>query len=210
VRKLSKCEQLHMAVQDNDLDKVRMLLTTKNVNSILGGYAPLHWAAQEGFIEVAEILIETGADLNIKDDSGFSPLYKALDHMEMAELLVSKGADVNLRRNNNSTPLVTACAYGRSEMVDLLIRSGADVNASDDYGDTPIVFAVIYGHYDIVERLIKEGADINVEGVDVDVDETLRLKLPEIAKNHNHMDVYDLLVSNMRTTSNETKRDDKK
>lgn len=185
-----------MAVQDNDLDTIRKLLTKKNVNSILGGYAPLHWAVQEGFIEAAEMLIAAGADLNIKDDCGCSPLYKAVgeNHVEIAKLLIEKGADVDARDDENDIPLSIACAYGKSEMADLLIRSGADVNAANDDGNTPIVYAVIYGHCDIVERLIEEGADINVEGVDVDVNEEQKLKLPDIAKNHSHMDIYNLLI----------------
>jgi len=38
------------------------------------GWTPLHWATQEGCLEVAKILVSFGADVNAKDNAGWTPL----------------------------------------------------------------------------------------------------------------------------------------
>lgn len=197
--KHDEAEQLHIAVQHNEIDTVRRIVNNVNANSVLGGYAPLHWAAQEGYLEMAELLIDAGADLNVRDDCGFSPLHKAVGENDtnMAKLLIAKGADVNSYDEINGTPLFTACAHNRLSISELLLSSGADVNVCDKYGNSPIVYAVIRGHYDIVKQLIRYHANIDVKGIDVDEDDKMELKLTEIAQNHKHKDVYDLLVKNV-------------
>ena len=188
--------KLHRAVQQNDLIETRKWLTRENVNSTLGGdYTPLHWASQEGFIEIAQVLIEMGAGLNIKDDYGFSPLHKAVgeNHIELARLLIDKGANVDSRDEGEGTLLSTACTYNLSLMVSLLIDSGAMIDAIDKYGNTPLVYAVIRGHYDIVKLLISKGVNLDIKGIDVDENEEAKIDLIDIAKNHGYQDICDLL-----------------
>ncbi len=193
--KTNRNERLQHAVQINNVAEARKLLSKDNVNSILDGYSLLHWAAQEGYIEIAKVLITVGADLNIKDDCGFSPLHKAVgeNQVDLVRLLINNGADVDVLDETCSTPLFIACSYGIETMVNLLIGSKATINVYDSYGNSPIVYAVIYGHFEIVKTLINKGADISIEGVDVDEEECKKLKLSEIAQNHNYMDIYSLL-----------------
>lgn len=42
------------------------------------GYSPLHWAIQEGYLDIVRLLIESGADLEKQNREGFSPLHIAL------------------------------------------------------------------------------------------------------------------------------------
>jgi len=60
----------------------------------------LHYAVDDGLIDVAKILIEKGKiPLNTLDQSGWSPLHLAAGHnnLEMVTLLIGKGADVNIK-----------------------------------------------------------------------------------------------------------------
>lgn len=67
------------------------------VPSPSGAMTPLHFAAREGRLEIARILVDAGADLNARSANGTGPLVLAItnNHIELALFLVGKGADVN-------------------------------------------------------------------------------------------------------------------
>ena len=62
-----------------------------------GGFTPLLYAAREGCVECAQILVEAGADLNKADPEGISPLLMAImnERFDLAAYLIRKGADPN-------------------------------------------------------------------------------------------------------------------
>jgi ankyrin repeat protein len=101
----------------------------------------LFLAVRYGQKEVAELLIEKGADVNAKNNYGETPLAYALNNKEIADLLIAKGADVNAKGDFGGTPLHEAAGSGHKETAKLLIEKGADVNAKDDDGETPLDFA---------------------------------------------------------------------
>jgi len=71
--------------------------------------------------------LAAGADVNAKDDNGWTPLYWSADkgHKYLAELLIAKGADVNVRGFLGMTPLNMADDEGEKEIADLLRKHGA-------------------------------------------------------------------------------------
>jgi len=58
------------------------------------GYAPLHWACYFGYADVAELLLDSGANPNLISDTARTPLEiaKAMDYDKIAELLRKHGA----------------------------------------------------------------------------------------------------------------------
>lgn len=80
---------------------------------------------------IVQILLSNGADINLCDDYGASPLYKACEHGydSIAQILLSKGADINLCLKNGASPLHIACKNKFESMVQLLVSKGADINA---------------------------------------------------------------------------------
>jgi len=81
-----------------------------------------------------------GADVNAKDEDGWTPLHFAATK-EIVELLINEGADVNAKNKWGGTPLHAAATNGKKETVELLIAADADVNAKAKDGKTPLDMA---------------------------------------------------------------------
>ncbi len=89
---------LQKAIKKGDIKKVTELLDKgANINEWNYG-TPLIMAASTGRLEIAKLLIERGADLNMIGQNGWTALgcAAANGHVELIDLLISKGADVNL------------------------------------------------------------------------------------------------------------------
>ena len=143
---------LHKAAREGDADRVRKLLdagadvngrnSSKAVKLLSGGtplqWTSLHYAAYYGHLEIAEILISRGADLDADDPYYSTPLYLAVEegHPEVVEFLISKGAKVNVKSSSSGyTPLHRA-AWGPVAL--MLLEKGAKVNARDNDGKTAL------------------------------------------------------------------------
>lgn len=159
-------------------DVVTILESGANVNAInnfmrayVNGYTPVMYATINNDKELAELLINYGADINMKctgRHAGQTSLMLAAEHnsKETAELLIQHGADVNVKTEwcgyEDCTALMFAAWYGAKETAELLIKYGADVNAVRKDGRTALMFAVLGNKKEIVKLLIENGADISI------------------------------------------------
>ena len=86
----------------------------------------IHQAANDGNIEAVKKHLAAGADVNAKEDNGFTPLHEAANqgHKEIAELLIAKGANVNAKDEKGYTPLDQSALWGHKETADLLRKHG--------------------------------------------------------------------------------------
>ncbi|KAI8010615.1 26S proteasome non-ATPase regulatory subunit 10 [Camellia lanceoleosa] len=109
------------------------------------GWAPLHSASSSGNLEIVEILLSSGANVNLKNNGGRTALHYAASKgwLKIAEILLSHGANINLKDKVGCTPLHRAASTGNSELYELLIEEGAEVDAIDKTGQTPLMSAVI-------------------------------------------------------------------
>jgi ankyrin repeat protein len=157
------CGEIHDAAKAGDLAKVKALL--KDNPKLVSrkdshyDYTPLHYAAQAGHKDMAELLLANKADVNAKDKFGMTPLHDATvrGHKEVAELLLAKRAQVNARDMDNWTPLHFAASNGHKDVAELLLSNGARINAKDVKGRTPLSLAVGTHHEDVVELLRRHG-----------------------------------------------------
>ena len=101
------------------------------------GFAPLHFAVQEGNREVVNLLIWKGADVDAKDDDGGTPLYFAAmtGHKEVVKLLIAAGADVNAKDVGSNTPLDMAIMENQTETADLLRKHGGKTKKELEVAD---------------------------------------------------------------------------
>ena len=130
------------------------------------GNTPLHLAAandKKG--AVVRRLINAGADVNAKDNYGWTPLSCASKNgnLDVVIALMGAGADVNAKAKDDHCiiPLHLASNNGHTDIVTALINIGADINAKTKDKSTPLHSASIAGRTDIVIALINAGADVN-------------------------------------------------
>ncbi|OUM61947.1 hypothetical protein PIROE2DRAFT_22380, partial [Piromyces sp. E2] len=94
------------------------------------GQTPLMIASQLNNEVIAEFLIEKGAEIDVKDNNGITPIMWACEkenehNSTLVKLLVEKGANVNVKDKNGFTPLYHACIKENESNVEVLIENGA-------------------------------------------------------------------------------------
>ena len=107
----------------------------------------------------AEILIKAGADPNIADFIGETPLFRAAEKhdVDLARLLLSAGADPNVQGQDGKTAIRAAISTGDVEMIKTLLDAGAKVDVRDNRGETPLERAIDFAPDEIVELLQSRG-----------------------------------------------------
>ncbi len=128
------------------------------------GYV-LHDVLARNNLEAARILIEHGADLTLRDETGSQPLHIAVDRRlaEAVALLLKAGARADAVDTDGDTPLHYRAAVRELPILELLLAAKAPVNARSKSGATPLYNAVTAGQAAAVARLLQAGADPKLE-----------------------------------------------
>ena len=157
------------AAMRGDIGTVRELLATgADVNAAQGdGMTALHWAAERGDAELAQMLLYGGTAVEpVTRIGGYTPLHVAArtGSEAVALLLLAAGADASLAApGTGAAPLHLAAAAGSAPIVTALLERGADPDAREaGWGQTPLMFAASMNRADAVRALLAAGADPNV------------------------------------------------
>ncbi|KAJ7145175.1 ankyrin repeat-containing domain protein [Mycena crocata] len=137
---------------------VKYLLDRKtspnNLSLKLENGSPLCAASEYNHIQIVELLLKRGADINAGDDATLQRAAGA-GNLEVVHLLLDKGAGIHAGDN---TTLQAATESGKLEVMRLLLEKGADIHAGDD---TTLQAAADWGELDTVLFLLVNGADIH-------------------------------------------------
>ena len=126
------------------------------------GITPLHVAAAQNDLQLAELALKKGARVNVTMyERGSMPLHLAAwnNSAEVAALLLKHGAELEARNADGKTPLHLACWQNAPAVAKVLLAHGADVSARNKYGETPL-HGTIFSH-EVLSLLLAAGADIN-------------------------------------------------
>ncbi|MHC4661749.1 MAG: ankyrin repeat domain-containing protein [Planctomycetota bacterium] len=137
-----------------------------------GGYGALCIAACEGYADMARILIDGGANVNIDSrDERRHDIWAPIDwaammgHKEIVEMLLENGAKATTRNyGGGGNVLHCASINGHADITGILIEHGADVNEKNQHGRTPIFNTANYEvGYNVAVLLVEKGARIKIK-----------------------------------------------
>lgn len=158
---------LHLAIQENanDLKEgvdrfniLRQLLAVGKMSPDVRdkyGHTPLHFAALEGFMQAAEILLEHKAKLEELDRFGRTPLVIAskFENFDVALALIVVGAKIDKTKVDIDKLLLEAIARRDIKAMEKLLLASADRLAQDDYGRTADLIAKQVGGVELLKIL---------------------------------------------------------
>ncbi|XP_053710791.1 ankyrin repeat domain-containing protein 61-like [Synchiropus splendidus] len=134
----------------------------------------LHLSVQCQSLPAVQILCSYGADVNLTDSSGMTPLHMSAGilHKDITDCLVEQGADINMGvKSSGNTPLhlalVAIALKSQKNLEDHmtfisdLLEKGTRPDVLNNAGRTPLHEACSFGNKLLVDLLLKHGADVN-------------------------------------------------
>jgi len=110
-------------------------------------------------------MIRAGADVNMPQDDGTTPLHWAVYQVdqELVASLLRNEANPNISNNFGATPLSEAVRVANADLVAMLLNAGANPDQANDDNQTPLMLAAWTGVVDVAALLIQHGAQVNTE-----------------------------------------------
>ncbi|SDS30309.1 ankyrin repeat domain-containing protein [Microlunatus soli] len=152
-----------MAEQRSSAGVVRIFRALTTSPGTADPDAALLAAARDGDADRAMVALRAGADPEITDTAGRTPLLlaAAADHLEVARLLVGIGADPNAVDDRRDSPWLVTGVTGSTAMVDALLPGRPDFALVNRFGGISVIPASERGHVDYVRRMVDLAVDLD-------------------------------------------------
>ena len=157
---------IHDACNAGNLDRVKQILKEDSTQLQAGdvnGHSPLHRACYSGHLELAQWLLDQGADANATSTSGSTPLHGAAfhGHTDVVRLLIHANADVNIANAFGWIPVLSAAGGLQWENVDILLENGSPMLTVNTDGNTIGHYAAYAGNMEMFNRWIEAGGELD-------------------------------------------------
>ena len=159
---------LHIAVMQGCCEEVLQAIADSgaNVNAATKkNRTALMIACLVGNAEAIKLLLNAGANPNIRDEDDDSCLFHAIRGVcskDDLQVIINHNADVNVLNKKNHTALIMACLNGKADAVNVLLNAGAKPNITDRFGNTCLHNAVRNDcSKEVLQAIINHGADMN-------------------------------------------------
>lgn len=178
-------ETIHRVIERGNIEAIKMWFekcpADVNATTSVLRKTPLHvlmdeitnYEDEEKSIKIMKVLIDAGADLEMIDYCGKTPLMCLLDmcafgghkYLPIAEFLIKAGANIDTVIATSGLATLHLVAWlGDHEMIKFLLSHGADVNIKCLKGRTPLLYAFTaeFICVTVMKNLLKYGADVSV------------------------------------------------
>ncbi|BFZ23411.1 hypothetical protein BsWGS_26450 [Bradybaena similaris] len=162
---------LHIAAEKDSTENMESLLQKTKAKKMINvqnkeGLTALMISTNKCGHKTMKVLIDHGADVNIKDFSGNTALLlavsKQIQKPEILTALIEAGSDINVQNTSGYTPLMLAAQASLKDAVMLLVDSGANINAVSDKVKNATAFTLMLDNIsfksDCVRYLLDHGA----------------------------------------------------
>lgn len=139
-------ESIFSAAVAGKIEAVRLIIQQSRQNPVVNsveaesGFSMLHFACIMGHADISELLLDNGAEIDLRDKTNETPLMKAITnlHLNAAALLITKGANVKVKDDFGRTCLHIAAGKGSLTLVEMLLEAGSVVDSKCGKGRTAL------------------------------------------------------------------------
>lgn len=197
MERATRCTPFELALASGNIELIRFLLPrsqwANREDSNAQASQVLHAAAESANVEIFQWLLEAGADVNLFNRHGRTPLHEVSRNRaspaDLVTLLLEHGADAHAQEKHSlKTPLHDAATFGNEQVTRALIKGGADIHARSRHPqNTPLHDAASFGNTGGLQALLEAGSE-------VDVVNDVRATPLWLAANDGHTDIARLLI----------------
>ncbi|KAJ5080476.1 ankyrin repeat family protein [Anaeramoeba ignava] len=168
---------LHNAIISKNIQKINDILKDQeqctnliNLPTLKDSETPLILASRISNLIVVRKLIESGASINFKSESGNSALHEAMqqENIEIASFLLYSGANPNEKDKNGDAPIHICTNSNISTLLEIFSQIKADFNIQDSQNNTALHIAASKNNLKLISLLLSNGADPNIKGFEED------------------------------------------
>ncbi|XP_044056798.1 CARD- and ANK-domain containing inflammasome adapter protein [Siniperca chuatsi] len=162
------CDVINEALKLNEESILRLLLDNVRALSEEALGSALFSAVKQNDDGVVTVLIDSGANVNMLDKQGYTPLLLSaeLGHTEVFRVLVAKQAKLDATLSDLSSALHLAVHSGSVPIVQTLLERGLDPNITGPKAQTPLHLAAQCNRPEFVDLLLRAGAQVNAVAQD--------------------------------------------